>query len=220
MDTTTISATPASAAPAAATSTSPKVTSDYTTFLKMMTTQLQNQDPLSPMDSAQFAVQLATFSGVEQQTRTNQLLESLGGQFGVFGMAQLAGWVGQQARSAAPVMLGDSAINVSYKPDNLADRAVLVATNAQGNVVGREDVPLDGSAYQWFGAGISGDPLPQGIYTLSLESYRDGEQIGTAGPVQSYARILEAQGGASGTTLILDGGVQVAATDITALRVP
>jgi flagellar basal-body rod modification protein FlgD len=206
---------------AASSSAAAKVTSDYTTFLKMMTTQLQNQDPLSPMESSDFAVQLATFSGVEQQTKTNDLLTSLGSQFGVLGMAQLAGWVGQEARSAAPVALGDTAVTISYAPDVLADRAVLVSTDANGTVVGREDVPLEGQTYQWFGAGISGNPLPVGTYTLSLESYREGELIASGGQVQSYARILEARGGgSSGTTLILEGGAEVAATDITALRVP
>lgn len=207
-------------APAFATPAPAKVNSDYTTFLKMMTTQLQNQDPLNPADSSEFAVQLATFSGVEQQTRTNELLASLGSQFGVLGMAQLAGWVGQEARSAAPVTLGDSAVSISYAPGALADRAVLVATDKNGGVVGREDVPLDGRSYQWLGGGISGDPLPAGTYTLSLESYREGEMIASGGQVQSYARILEARGGSSGTTLILQGGAEVAATDITALRVP
>jgi flagellar basal-body rod modification protein FlgD len=206
--------------PGSATPASAKVTSDYTTFLKMMTTQLQNQDPLSPMDSADFAVQLATFSGVEQQTKTNELLTNLGSQFGVLGMAQLAGWVGQEARSAAPVALGDAPVSISYAPDPLADRAVLVSTDTSGTVVGREDVPLNGQTYQWLGGGISGNPLPAGTYSLSLESYREGDKIASGGKVESYARILEARGGSAGTTLILQGGTEVAATEITALRVP
>ena len=57
-----------------------KLSSDYTLFLRLLTTQMQNQDPLNPMDSADYAMQLATFSGVEQQVRSNQLLESLAAQ--------------------------------------------------------------------------------------------------------------------------------------------
>ena len=49
------------------------ISSDFNTFLRMLTVQMQNQDPLNPIDSADYAVQLATFSGVEQQVRTNQL---------------------------------------------------------------------------------------------------------------------------------------------------
>lgn len=198
-----------------------KISTDYTTFLKMMTTQLQNQDPMNPTDSAAFAVQLATFSGVEQQVKTNELLASLGSQFGVLGMAQLAGWVGQEARSAAPLAFEGKPVTVSYAADPLADRAVLVVTDSKGDSVGREDVPLNSAAYKWLGAGLSGDPLPAGTYTLSLESYREGQVISAKGKVESYAPILEARGGTGGrTTLILQGGVEVASTDVTALRVP
>ncbi len=196
------------------------VSADFDTFLKMMTTQMKNQDPLNPIDSSDYAVQLATFSGVEQQTKTNQLLEGLTSQFGVLGMAQLAAWVGQEARSAAPVYLGDEAVTINYQPKTQADRAVLVVKNAQGQVVSREDVALEGGSYQWLGADAAGKPLPNGIYALSLESYSGEQQLGDATAVESYAKILEARGGSNGPTLVLAGGVEVSATDITALRVP
>jgi len=195
------------------------ITSDYDTFLKMLTTQMQNQDPLDPIDSADYATQLATFSGVEQQTRTNQLLEGLSSQFGMMGMAQLAGWVGQEARAAVPVYLGDAPVTLSPSPAATADRAVLVVTDSRGNLVSREDVPVSDAPYLWLGADAKGDPLPRGTYGLTLESYA-GDTLVSTNPVQSYARILEAQSGPTGTTLLLAGGVKVAATDITALRVP
>ncbi len=196
------------------------ISADFDTFLKMMTTQMKNQDPTKPIDSADYAVQLATFSGVEQQTKTNQLLEGLTSQFGVLGMAQLAAWVGQEARSAAPVYLGDDPVTISYQPKIHADRAVLVVKNAQDQVVSREDVSREGGTYQWLGADAAGNPLPNGIYSLSLESYSGTQQLGDAAAVESYAKILEARGGANGPTLVLAGGVEVNATEITALRVP
>ena len=195
------------------------ITSDYNTFLKMLTTQMQNQDPLNPIDSADYAVQLATFSGVEQQSRTNQLLERLNGQFGMMGMAQLATWVGQEARAAVPVWLDETAVTLSPEPAKTADRAVLVVRDATGQLVSREDMPASTDPYQWLGADAKGDPLPRGLYSLSLESYA-GEQLIATTPVQSYARIIEAQTGLKGTTLLLAGGVEVAASDVTALRVP
>lgn len=202
--------------------TTPKanaLNADFTTFLKMLTTQMKNQDPMNPVDSADYAVQLATFSGVEQQMKTNQLLEGLKGQFGVLGMSQLAGWVGQEARSAAPVYLGDSAVTLTYAPSTQADRAVLVVKDSSGALVAREDVPLSTAPYEWLGADALGNRLPNGMYTLSLENYR-GEELLGAGEVESYAQILEARGGTNGTTLVLEGGVEVDATKITALRVP
>ena len=93
----TTSGTAASAGAAAGTSGSASSTgaskgsvlsSDFETFLKMLTTQLENQDPLNPIDSTDYAVQLATFAGVEQQVLTNDLLESMGGNSGLGGLAQ------------------------------------------------------------------------------------------------------------------------------------
>lgn len=49
----------------------------FEVFLKMLTTQIKNQDPLNPMENTEFAVQLATFTGVEQQVQTNLLLTQL-----------------------------------------------------------------------------------------------------------------------------------------------
>src|SRR5882672_8199385 len=53
---------------------------DYNSFLKLLTTQLQNQDPLSPMDTNTFTQQLVAMNGVQQQLLTNNLLTSLVGQ--------------------------------------------------------------------------------------------------------------------------------------------
>lgn len=220
MNTTAISFVGQTATTTTTAATKSGISADFDTFLKMMTTQMTNQDPLNPVESSDFAVQLATFSSVEQQLKTNDLLGALGSQFSVMGMAQLAAWVGQEARSAAPVNLGSDPISISYTPATTADQAVLVVRNSSGEVVAREDVALDGASYQWFGADPNGDPLPPGRYTLGLASYRDGAEIGSETPVESYARILEARSGANGPTLVLDGGVSVDATEISALRVP
>lgn len=193
--------------------------SDYETFLLMLTTQMQNQDPLDPVDSSDFAVQLATFAGVEQQTLTNDLLETLNTQFGMMSMAQLAGWVGQEARAAVPVYYDGAPVTLSPNPATTADRAVLVVTDANGQLVSREELPATTYSYEWLGADAQGNPLPTGLYSLSLESYA-GETLIATTPVESYALILEAQGGPGGTELLLAGGVKVAAENVTALRVP
>ncbi|MFM7344999.1 MAG: flagellar hook assembly protein FlgD [Tagaea sp.] len=71
-NTTSTSAAQGSAAAASAT-----FGKNFDTFLKLLTTQLQNQDPLSPMDTTQFTQQLVQFSSVEQSIRQNQNLETL-----------------------------------------------------------------------------------------------------------------------------------------------
>ncbi len=195
----------------------PKINTDYDTFLKMLTTQLKNQDPLDPMDASQTASQLAAFSSVEQQSKTNDLLKDLGAQFSLFGMSQLAGWVGQEARSDAPVWYSGSPVTISPNPAARADRTVLVVRDASGGVVSREDIPVSNAPYEWFGADAQGNPLPQGAYSISLENYNNDQILGES-KVESYQRILEARNGPSGTSLVLEGGIEVLATAITALR--
>ncbi|NHB75626.1 flagellar hook capping FlgD N-terminal domain-containing protein [Rhodobacter calidifons] len=196
-----------------------KITSDFNTFLRMLTVQMQNQDPLKPIDSADYAVQLATFSGVEQQVRTNQLLADLQSKFQQLGLAEMAGWVGKEARSNAPVLYEGSPITLSPNPAVGSDRAVLVVRDSAGRLVSREEIPVSIEPYQWLGAGIDGAPLPTGTYTITLESMRGDTRI-DARPVEHYARIVEAKGSSTGTTLVLRGGIEVPASSVTALRSP
>src|ERR1700748_2096282 len=71
------SSTAATTAATQATTSQTKLTSDLNSFLTLLTSQLKNQDPLSPMDSTQFTNQLVQFSQVEQQININSNLSSL-----------------------------------------------------------------------------------------------------------------------------------------------
>lgn len=211
------SARSATAPTATASTGATAISSDFNTFLRMLTVQMQNQDPLNPIDSADYAVQLATFSGVEQQVRTNQLLADMQGKFSQLGMAEMASWIGKEARSPAPVRYDGSPVTLSPNPAVGANRAVLVVKDAQGSLVSREEVPVSAEPYQWLGAGMDGSPLPPGTYSIALESL-NGETVIATTPVEHYARVIEAKGGTGGTKLVLEGGVEVLASDVTALR--
>lgn len=194
-----------------------KIASDFDTFLKMLTTQMKNQDPLNPVDSADFAVQLATFSSVEQQQRTNQLLEGLGSQLGLSGMAQLANWVGKEARAPVAAQFDGSPVTLAAAPSPLAKEATLIVTDSTGMIVSRQQVPVSSEPFEWAGTAAGGGTLPPGRYSFSLESAADGKTIGTT-PVEVYGRIIEARAGTDGTTLVMTGGILVPADKVTALR--
>ncbi len=216
METTALTGTTAATSPR--TGNAAAITTDFNTFLKMLTTQMQNQDPLNPIDSADYAVQLATFSGVEQQTLTNQLLLAMQDQFGLLGMAQMAGWVGSEARAVMPAQVAGGAA-VSLAPMRLAgaDRAVLVVTDAAGAVVNRVDLAGDAEVIDWLPVDMAGNGLPDGRYSFTLENYRGETQLETTG-VAVYGRIAEVRGGTAGARLLMESGVEIAAADVTALR--
>src|SRR5580658_9796356 len=91
-------------------------TQNFNTFLTLLTTQLQNQDPLSPMDSNTFTQQLVEFSQVEQQINTNNNLQSLIGQ-------------GSSNTGAYAVSYLGKAVTVSNGQAPLADSSAIWAYN-------------------------------------------------------------------------------------------
>jgi len=204
---------------AAGSGTTSKISSDFDTFLQMLTVQIQYQDPLNPVDSADYAVQLATFSSVEQQVLTNELLSGMQSSFQASGLADLGGWIGKDVRTAAPVFYDGSPVTLSPAPALGADSAVLVVKDAAGRVVSRETIPALDTPYQWFGADATGTPLPTGAYNVSLESL-SGERLISTTAVEHYARVVEARATADGASLVLVGGMEVAVDAVTALRQP
>lgn len=196
-----------------------RITSDFDTFLRMLTVQMRNQDPLNPIDSADFAVQLATFSGVEQQVRTNQTMEKLLARFDLVGMAQMAGWVGNEARVAAPVAFTGEAVAIEVVPDGLADRVVLAVRDARGTLVAREELAPGPGTRLWHGQAATGATLRPGLYTLEVESWQGDTRLGASTP-QHYARIDEVRSEAGTLRLVLAGGAMVPADAVIALRRP
>jgi flagellar basal-body rod modification protein FlgD len=217
----TVSAVNSATAAATGTNTAQtsKISSDFNTFLRMLTVQMQNQDPLNPIDSADYAVQLATFSGVEQQVRTNQLLADMQSSFAQMGMAEMASWIGKEARSDVAVYYDSSPVTLSPNPAVGATGLVISVKDAQGNLVSREELPVSAAPYQWLGADQAGNPLPPGTYTITQESWID-EAIVDTRAIEHYARVIEARGSSAGTSLVLEGGIEVAANSVTALREP
>ena len=107
---------------------------DFQTFLKMLTTQIKNQDPLNPMEGSDFAVQLATFSGVEQQVRTNDLLAQIAAH-SAGSLSAVSQWIGKEVRTTDPVAFDGSplTLTIDHAPD--ADGVTLVTYDAAGTVV-------------------------------------------------------------------------------------
>lgn len=192
---------------------------DFETFLTMLTVQMQNQDPLNPIDSTDFATQLATFSSVEQQVRTNDLLAALGAQMGVQGVARLSGWVGMTARAEMPVVFDGSPVTITTEGAPHAETAALVVRDAAGNEVQRLPVDPARQDIDWAGVTGAGAPLSAGIYHLSIESFVAGNRIAT-GPVYVHSRIVEARNENGTPELVMAGGQVVGPEAVVGLRAP
>lgn len=212
----TATGAPAQGTSAASADTRSNISADFNTFLTMLTTQMENQDPLNPVDSADFAVQLATFSGVEQQVQTNDLLRAMGAAGAMGGLSQHAAWVGMDARSTAPIRFSGPPVELHYDLPLDAASSEIVLRDSSGIEARRIAVTGPGPMV-WDGTGGSGAPLPEGDYTATLES-RDASGTTTTTPVGSYARVTEVRSEPDGAVAILEGGARVPVSDITALR--
>ena len=216
----TVTATTSTTPPRPAPGTSTRQTgTDYQMFLRMLTAQATNQDPLNPIDSSDYAAQLATFSGVEQQVKTNDLLTALAAQLGTSGMAEMAAWVGKEARAPVAANFTGTPLTIAPNPASSADSVELVVKDAAGLEVQRMSIPVSAETLEWAGVTTDGAPLPNGNYTFTVESSLGGEVI-LSEPADIYSTIQEVRSEGGQTILILSGGVAVSSTQVSALRDP
>jgi flagellar basal-body rod modification protein FlgD len=193
------------------------LSSDFETFLKMLTAQARFQDPLEPMDSSEYAAQLAQFSMVEQQVLSNDLLSALATQLGSGTMAQMASWIGMDARSTAPVKFEGYPVTILPQTDAGADEAVLLVYDARGTEVQRQMISVGSEPVEWAGVSSDGSPFAPGLYSFKVESRAFGEVIATR-DAETYATVVEARRQGDDTVLTLEGGSTIGSDQVQAIR--
>jgi len=195
------------------------VSSDFTTFLKLLTAQLRNQDPLKPLDSTEFVAQLANFSSVEQQVKTNDALATIQQLLGGSNASGLASWVGTEVRVLKPVDFSGSPVEIYAAPHSAADSARLLVKNAAGETVQTLDLPLGEDVFEWAGVDSNGAPFTEGKYSFVVESYKDGSILETH-PGSIYDEVREARLEAGRIVLVFADGTLMLADDVSAIRKP
>ena len=195
-----------------------KLSGDLDTFLRLLTAQIRNQDPLQPADGTAYAAQLAQFSTVEQAVRTNELLTRLGGALGGSG-ADAAAWVGLELRHDGAVPVDGTSRRLIFARPPGAERAEVVAYDAAGVERLRSTLPPGVDSIEWAGEDGAGGRLSHGLYRLEVVGWIGGEALAPV-PVETYARVSEVLLGADGPTLVLDGGARIAPDRAAAIRAP
>jgi flagellar basal-body rod modification protein FlgD len=159
-----------STATSAASAATSSLAGNFNTFLTLLTTQLQNQDPTSPMDTNQFTSQLVEFAGVEQQINTNTNLTTLINLTQASSLYQSSAMVGHQVSvTSSQLALQGGSAGLQYtlttpQPVNVA------VTNAAGVTV--YQATLNGSAgansWTWNGVAADGTKEADGAYGVSV----------------------------------------------------
>ncbi|GBQ34530.1 flagellar biosynthesis protein FlgD [Gluconacetobacter azotocaptans] len=145
---------------------------NYTTFLTLLTTQLQHQDPSSPMSSDTFTQELAQFAGVEQQVQTNKNLASLISLNEGSQLTSDASLVGQTATANTTTLpLQNGSASLSFEGSSGQTVAIAVA-NSAGVIV--KDVVASASngtnTWTWDGTDNNGNQLSNGAYSVAVET--------------------------------------------------
>ncbi|MEL7164923.1 MAG: flagellar hook capping FlgD N-terminal domain-containing protein [Pseudomonadota bacterium] len=195
------------------------LSSDFEVFLKMLTAQAEYQDPLEPIDSSEYAAQLAQFSMVEQQVSTNTLLEQMMTVLAGNDMNAAANWIGLEALVGGPVNFQGQPITIAPNPPIAADAVDLVISNGEGAEVDRIKLPVSAENYTWDGTDAEGKFLAHGEYTLTIQS-KTGEEVIAEDAALSYTRVTEARLDQGAMLLVLKNGYLIAASDVVGLREP
>ena len=163
---------PAAGAAAGATdSATQQLTGNMDTFLQLLTTQLQNQDPMNPMDSDQFTQQLVEYSQVEQQINTNTNLQTLISLQQGGAASSAVSYLGKSVtvtNGNAPLTNGAASWNYTLAAQS--SDTTLTVTNASGQTVytGAGSTASGSNTFDWNGQDSSGNQLPDGVYTLAV----------------------------------------------------
>ena len=165
----TSSSSSSSAASANALASS-QIAGNFQSFLQLLTTQLQNQNPLSPLDTNQFTQQLVEFAGVQQQLNTNDSLATLVSLQQTAQSTQALGFVGKTALvNGSTATMTNSAATWQLSADsNSTVNITIASSNGQTVFSGTYAMNAgNNQPFTWNGVGNDGTQLPDGNYTMT-----------------------------------------------------
>jgi len=200
--------------------------STFSDFLTLLTTQLQNQDPTSPMDTAQFTSQLVSFSQVEQQLKSNADLDKLvtastnnQTQLGLSYIGLDVSMTGNQFKFDPSKI---STVGISYNLASTSASTNINILDSNGNVVFSTNgsTTAGDNTFEWNGTENDGSTAPAGSYTVQVGAL-DGSNNAVAVTTQVPGQVTGMQTASDGTVeLVIDNAQAVPLSSVTSAWVP
>jgi flagellar basal-body rod modification protein FlgD len=215
----TSSTTGSSSAGSATSLTNPLVSlgQNFNDFLSLLTTQLQNQDPTSPMDTNQFTQELVQFTGVQQSVATNANLSQLISLTQGSEVLQSTQVVGKTVTATSPQIALQGGTGTLTFTVPQAEPVTVAIVNSAGQTVttGTLTAKAGPNAWVWNGQDSNGGSLPDGAYGVALETGSNGAALPLAFSVVGTATGLTN----TSSGMVLDmGAVQVPLADVQSLN--
>jgi len=192
----------------------------YELFLSILTTQIQNQDPLDPMDSAEYTNQLVQYSNVEQAIQQNKNLESIISTLQSNQSMGYVSYIGNEVSadaSATTLSGGEARWNYSIKEDAAGTFEI---RNSTGAIVYSGEVSLKAGSgtFVWDGRTDSGDEAVDGVYSISFDVQDAGsrsERVTTA-----LTGIVDSVDWSTGEPILKVGGQSIPVSSVTSVSKP
>lgn len=201
----------ASAVPASSGSDSEK------RFLKLLVTQLNNQDPLNPLDNAQLTSQLAQMSTVSGIEKLNSAFAAMLAQSGSSQVLQSASLIGRTVLVPGTELAMNKGTETPFAVDMAqgADSVKVTLTNAAGDTVRSFDLgalPQGVKTLSWDGLNDAGASLASGAYTVHVAATTGDAKV--AASALTYAGVASVSQGTAGVALELASGAKAALADV------
>jgi flagellar basal-body rod modification protein FlgD len=198
------------------------IADNFDTFLNILTTQLKNQNPLDPLDTNQFTQQLVQFTGVEQQLKTNEFLETLMLSSQNTAKSDAVSYIGKEVTSSGRTgeLTDANAVFWAYSADANAANATVTIKDKNGQVVYSETGPLSSGpgTFRWDGKGSDGSMKPNGVYTIDIKGKdANGQDVKISTASIGVVTAVDFTGDVPVLTV---GSRRVAITDVTDVRIP
>lgn len=158
---------------------------DFSMFLKLLTTQMQHQDPLDPMDTSEYTQQLVQYSQVEQSVTQTGVLKDILARLTTQEIAQAAAFIGREVSfdSAVSGLGATTPANWDVRPERAAASISAQVQDSTGRVVRTLALDPSGGRVVWDGMTDAGGRAAAGAYTLSataLNTAGDPVPVATA----------------------------------------
>lgn len=186
------------------------LSADMDTFLTMLTTQLQYQDPLDPMDAAEYTNQLVQYSNVEQAIQTNTKLDNLL-NLSIYNLGvQASTYVGKTVQAIGDMMPLDGGVGkATYTLSKNVSECTIVVKDANGNVVYNTIGENSAGAHDfvWDGKNSAGEQLPDGAYQIVVNTTVPSGETSAAVTTTVFGRVTGVASDDSGIYLGLGDAV-------------
>jgi flagellar basal-body rod modification protein FlgD len=192
---------------------------DLDAFLLLLTTQLQNQDPRSPLEPTEFTGQLVQFASVEQQIATNKSMEDLLTVQNASLAASVVGFIGTDVEASGTEMpLQNGSAEFTYTLAQNAKNTDVTILDSKGAVVLNAQGSLKAGAHEfkWDGKDNYGNTMAEGAYTINVNPMDFDEQV--ISTTISFKAHVTGVNMSSGDTLLEAGNVSIPLDKILAIK--